>query len=391
MKKLALYTLLGAFGFTLASCNEDFEDWAAPQTNPQEEALVISGISAQAIDQVSLDTEDPAVQVVSMPEVSLPEGFSIKNLRVSFTSEGSAKTDATELSGETSKIEDPDATYDVMGFINTEKMQAMFEEYWGTDITSRVFQAQVFVDAIKDGEALLVDAGTVNVTITPSQLKFSEEGAIIPDPILWLTGNNYGWGSTWVPLVPVCDQWDNDPDKTAFMNDMSWIIIYLEADEEFKFAPQEGWGNDFGMSAEVISEVGDVFDASSTDNIKMTQSGWYLLRVKNTDGKRQVVFKEPNVYLIGNTSPASWACDESGLFNVPAKSDGIFVSPKFIKDDEVRVCVDLGDGIDWWRSEFIPIDGRISYRGNDGDQERVAVTAGQKAYFKFSIGGGLVK
>ena len=172
---------------------------------------------------------------------------------------------------------------------------------------------------------------------------------------------------------------------------MSWLMVYLEAGEEFKFAPQPEWTGDFGMSAEVTSECGDVFDASSPDNIKMTKSGWYLLKVKNVDGARKVTFMAPDLYLIGNTSPAGWSCEASGLFTAPTERNGQFVSPAFVATDEIRICVNLGEGIDWWRAEFIPVGGQISYRGNAGDQERVKGNAGQKAYINFTLGSGIVK
>ena len=195
---------------------------------------------------------------------------------------------------------------------------------------------------------------TINVLEgTYSIQPLNEAGAIVPDPILYMTGSNYGWGGTWVPLVPVCD------DGAEAATGMSWLMVYLDAGEEFKFAPQPEWTGDFGMSAEVTSECGDVFDASSTDNIKMTKSGWYLLKVKNVDGARKVTFMAPNLYLIGNAS--------------------------------IRICVNLGEGIDWWRAEFIPVGGQISYRGNAGDQERVRVNEGQKAYINFTLGSGIVK
>lgn len=233
---------------------------------------------------------------------------------------------------------------------------------------------------------------TINVLEgTYSIQPLNEAGAIVPDPILYMTGSNYNWGETWVPLVPACDQGGAEA-----ATGMSWLMVYLDAGEEFKFAPQPSWGGDFGMSAEVTSECGDVFDASSTDNIKMTKSGWYLLKVKNVDGARKVTFMAPNLYLIGNTSPAGWLCEESGLFTVPTERNGQFVSPAFVADATegdggVRMCVNLGEGIDWWRSEFIPVGGQISYRGNNGDQERVKGNAGQKAYINFTLGSGIVK
>ena len=233
---------------------------------------------------------------------------------------------------------------------------------------------------------------TINVLEgTYSIQPLNEAGAIVPDPIPYMTGNNYGWGGTWVPLVPVCD------DGAEAATGMSWLMVYLDAGEEFKFAPQAAWsGGDFGMSAEVTSECGDVFDASSPDNIKMTKSGWYLLKVKNVDGARKVTFMAPDLYLIGNASPAGWSCEASGLFTVPTERNGQFVSPAAIAnldgvEDGVRMCVNLGEGIDWWRAEFIPVGGQISYRGNAGDQERVKGNAGQKAYINFTLGSGIVK
>jgi len=41
--------------------------------------------------------------------------------------------------------------------------------------------------------------------------------------------------------------------------------------------------------------------------------------------------------------------------------------------------------------EFIVLDGKIVYRGNGGDQERVSVSEGQKAYLNFTDGTGVFK
>ena len=46
---------------------------------------------------------------------------------------------------------------------------------------------------------------------------------------------------------------------------------------------------------------------------------------------------------------------------------------------------------DWWRTEFIILNGKIEYRGNDGDQERIQGKAGQKAYLNFSDNTGKVE
>ena len=75
---------------------------------------------------------------------------------------------------------------------------------------------------------------------------------------------------------------------------------------------------------------------------------------------------------------------------VPDTKDVELVSPAFGASKEVRMCVNFG-GYDWWKVEFIVLDGKIVYRGNGGDQERVSVSEGQKAYLNFTDGTGTFK
>jgi outer membrane protein susF len=107
-----------------------------------------------------------------------------------------------------------------------------------------------------------------------------------------------------------------------------------------------------------------------------------------------VEFETPNVYLIGDTSHDGWndQLAEQDLFTIPTDADGSFVSPAFAKNGELRICVHPeAAATDWWRTEFIILNGKIEYRGNDGDQERVQGKAGQKAYLNFSDNTGKVE
>lgn len=199
------------------------------------------------------------------------------------------------------------------------------------------------------------------------------------DPILFLTGDHYGWGGTWVPMAPVHSH-----------GTYSWIVIYLHEGEQFKFAPQAGWGDDFGMNVEsVVDNAG--MNPSGDNNIIVGNAGWYLIKVDNTPGARKVEFNKPEVYLMGNTSPAGWNTAAEGLFTVPTTEDGTFESPAFIADDEVRMCIKLAD-CDWWQTEFIITqNGQIDYRGAGDDQSRVNVKTGQKCYINFGTGSGYYK
>lgn len=195
-----------------------------------------------------------------------------------------------------------------------------------------------------------------------------------------MTGSNYNNWSDWLPLTPV----------NGFDGEF-WKIIYLHADEQFKFAPQANWneGGDFGGEATINDEAGAGITVDGT-NLKVTNAGWYLLHVVNGSSRTVNVYA-PDVYLIGDVAPVNdWTVNDANKFTVPATDNGEFVSPAFAADGQVRICVNFG-GFDWWRTEFIVFGNQITYRGNGGDQDRVSVTTGQKAYLNFSAGTGEFK
>ena len=205
-------------------------------------------------------------------------------------------------------------------------------------------------------------AGTYSITKQPLEL--------------YMTGSNYGWGATWLPMTPC---YGSDVDF--------WTIIYLHEGEQFKFAPQAGWGDDFGGQATVNDVAGANITVDGT-NLVAGKAGWYLLYIHN-GSERTFTVLEPNVYLIGDTA-GEWNVADSHKFTIPTSEDGVFESPAFANDAELRMCVSI-DNFDWWKTEFIIFDGNIAYRGRGGDQDRVAVKAGQKAYLNFAKGTGEIK
>lgn len=197
-------------------------------------------------------------------------------------------------------------------------------------------------------------------------------------PDLFLTGSNYGWGDKWLQLVPFHSSEED-----------FWTIIYLHEGEQFKFAPQAGWGDDFGYTGTTINdEAGANITSSSDGNLVVGKAGWYLLKVQNGSTKALTVL-QPNVYLIGDAA-GEWNIADSHKFTVPTTEDGVFESPAFAADAELRMCVSV-DGFDWWNSEFMVFNGKIEYRGRGTDQGRVNVKAGQKVTLNFTAGTGEIK
>lgn len=197
-------------------------------------------------------------------------------------------------------------------------------------------------------------------------------------PDLFLTGSNYDWGGKWLQLVPF------NKSEEDF-----WTIIYLHEGEQFKFAPQAGWVDDFGYTGTTINdEAGANITSSSDGNLVVGKAGWYLLKVQNGSTKALTVL-QPNVYLIGD-AVGEWNIADSHKFTVPTTEDGVFESPAFAADADLRMCVSV-DGFDWWQSEFMVFDGKIEYRGRGIDQNRVNVKAGQKVTLNFTAGTGEIK
>ena len=197
-------------------------------------------------------------------------------------------------------------------------------------------------------------------------------------PDLFLTGSNYDWGGKWLQLVPF------NKSEEDF-----WTIIYLHEGEQFKFAPQAGWGDDFGYTGTTINdEAGANITSSSDGNLVVGKAGWYLLKVQNGSTKTLTVL-QPNVYLMGDAA-GEWNIADSHKFTIPTTEDGVFESPAFAADAELRMCVSV-DGFDWCQSEFMVFDGKIEYRGRGIDQNRVNVKAGQKVTLNFTAGTGEIK
>lgn len=156
MKKLSLYISIALAGLFMGSCSEDFKDWADPQTNPQEDAITIPGFTAtaaQAIDFASVTTD--SVNTFSLSSAALPEGFTLENARIELTPQG--VENATKTTVNTS-LDGKGAVADLASVV---------ESAYGKRPTARTFDAQVYVNAIKEGQAVLIDAGKINLVMTP--------------------------------------------------------------------------------------------------------------------------------------------------------------------------------------------------------------------------------
>lgn len=481
MKKQLIYAGMFLLTAGLTACNEDFKDWADPQSNPQEDpaaqvtATFTAGKDANIImDDVTTDSVEIAqlasttaeegseilfkslslnddytlpfveedgiikvalVQLDSVTQEAYKSRASVeRELKITVNASATTpKGDGIALAGNDVTIKlkpistpatDPDGYYVVGTFtgwngdealkmIRDSKNENIYILETATTATNQSFKffpaaaingneinwAQA-LGSLKDGDptsenfiywkngekepgAIMVEAeGKIKIILDVTNFRYSVKDNSAPAE-MYMTGSAYNWGDKWNPLTPVNDT------KGSF-----WGIYYFSEDEEVKFAPQADWGNDFGFTSTISQESIALAELSdSGGNLKVGKAGWYLIYVSVIGDAKAVDFYTPNIYLTGDTSYNGWdsIATEEDLFTVPETADGEFVSPAFLKDGEVRICVHPKNDIDWWRTEFIILNGKITYRGNGGDQNRVQGKTGQKAYLKFSDNTGRIE
>ena len=156
MKKLSLYVSIALAGLFMGSCSDDFTNWANPQTNPQEDAITIPGFTATGVQAINFaNVETDSVSTFTLSEAALPAGFTLDNARLELTPQG--VENATKTTVNTS-IEGKGAVAD---------LSAAVVSVYGKRPSARTFDAQVYVNAVKDGQAVLIDAGKINLVMTP--------------------------------------------------------------------------------------------------------------------------------------------------------------------------------------------------------------------------------
>ena len=162
MKKISLYFSLALMAILGVSCNDDYKDWLDPQSYLPEDAITISGFSASPVDAIDLGAvESDSVQTYTLNSTTLPENFELNNARIYLFP---ANVDLSDMDGIKPQI----IPTDINGFASVAQLQEYIENTFGVRPDSHSLIAHVYVNAIKDGQAVLIDAGEIPLNITPA-------------------------------------------------------------------------------------------------------------------------------------------------------------------------------------------------------------------------------
>ena len=293
MKKKFLYSLAVLASITLASCNGDYDDWAQPQHNPQEEAITIPGFTAtplvQSIDCSNVTTD--SVSTFKLSEAALPEGFTLDNARLEINPQG--EDNAIKKTVNTS-IEGKAAVAD---------LSEVIVSFYGKRPIAHPFVAHVYLNAVKNGDAVLIDAGKFNLEMTPKS-PFIDSG-------YYLVGDMFN--------AEGVDGWNTVSAKQAFMHsdkdvydDPIFTITFetKKADQYWKIIPKANVdaGNTDASAAGVVGPKVDGED-SMTGSLtngdakagKIAKAGKYKLTLNMMDYS-YTIEEAPELYMKGDAN-----------------------------------------------------------------------------------------
>lgn len=188
---------------------------------------------------------------------------------------------------------------------------------------------------------------------------------------MYMIGNDFGgwdWGSSGVAVMTPVHSFDGH----------FWCVRYITAGNGFKWCAQRAWSGDFFSLGE------DLGFTTSDGNAFVAEDGMYMVYMDMVNGRISV---EPaKVWGMG---PCFGGWDTA---TYPFSVEGKTMIATTVAADEIRIYASSNIapvGNDWWKMEFVPINGVIEYRGAGNDQDRVRVAEGVKVVLDFNAGTGL--
>lgn len=179
---LGLATILTVIG--MSSCKGDYDDWADPQSNAQEDAITIPGFTGATTSSednpINLNNAQPVKDSVTIATLSVPADYKygVQNIRIVLTPTGSdAKSTVSK-------------TFDLSSNCNVDSatIQQFVSDSYGLKPVVRSFSAKLLASAVKDNDYVYVNCGEFNVYIAPKAPVLSETGYYLVGNV---SGNNW--------------------------------------------------------------------------------------------------------------------------------------------------------------------------------------------------------
>ena len=245
MKKY-IYNLcaLCLLGVLCVACKGEYDDWAQPQHNEQEEAANVEmTVNVQAPSAV-IELED--LLEADQVQIFIPIAVE-SNVDVSYI---------VTLSDEQGNSKDFSATKE--GYISKDELVAAITEFYGKKQVERVMNGLLTAEYVKNGVILKNTSEKFVVRILPA----------VPDLNYWIYGkqNNRDGENKTLPLMPVSKE-------------LQTVTTYFSAALDTKLWSDDTFGEGSPFGAEGGSNVKALTGTFKTGGgyICPTTAGWYTL------------------------------------------------------------------------------------------------------------------
>jgi hypothetical protein len=367
--------LLLAAAFT--ACNEDFTDWASPIVNPEPEAITIPGVTATAAAaSVDLGTAGDDVQIISVSTASFPQGTTVEKMRVVFTPQDMDEAEPVTLQ----------ATNSQDGSFSKEDLQEMVVNYYGRRPEARSFSAHVYYDGMYNGQAAYIDAGTIELALTPEAPFIAEN--------YYIVGGPYDWAESASTKVLKFSHSDLD-----VYEDPVFTIVFDAADSGdtwFAIGDDEGcdaianndWSKLFGIvggESQATTGKMDYRYNLGADNSFCMPAGADLIKVVIDMMERTFEVTPIKIasqyYLVGALQ--GWSTSSMTCLFTPEADNVLSYTTKWTGDHNLKIWAaeDFGD---WGKAIGTPVDGDESASGTLGGDGAIKCPEGD-AYYTFTI------
>jgi hypothetical protein len=163
--------------------------------------------------------------------------------------------------------------------------------------------------------------------------------------------------------------------------DDSWIIVWMEATGTFKLCSDVDYR---GVIGKVGDPVNGEYTLGTTDNrgedipVPGT-AGYYTVGVNLATNT--LLIEPANVYITGpnvDAWPVSSVIEEN-RFQQDTENKTMVLTKSLIGGElRLHVTHPYISAADWWHAEFIFLDGKIEYRADGNDQDRVNIDGGER-------------
>jgi len=237
MKKI--FSLIG-IALLMASCTEDYKDWAKPFSNDPEEAFNV-GFTASPASPIDFATVEADKVLLFNSTIDAPEGATAQYTAYITDESGENKSEALTVSDE--------------GYVDVDELESAVYALWGRRPVARIIPLVVGANISVNGTAFAKESITT-LTATPNAPEIEEA--------YYITGTPNGWDNNDTSLELTNGGGD------VYENPVFTVLIpSTGSDIEFKVTPKSGIGGDWSKCLTASDTEGKFATNNAGDNLKI--------------------------------------------------------------------------------------------------------------------------